>query len=253
MRLVNDHDEPYVALFSVQYAPRYSDRPSRPHDAAFKLKRDPKGREGVFIQPFSCDGIVPVAHVSHEVEVALALGWPELSHNGYLIEFPGYCDGREIGDFRGGNERLMELPILMGILELEGLVENAERDSLYGVLVIDEKTNEVKVEVPEDIDIEFRYWLRNNGARPVSAKEMPTVLVDRDPNRISKEAEAILSEKTPERFMRKLLDSKVLRDGASSADIYALKSGLDSLLGHTAAGTESLRKSLDMRERANRH
>lgn len=253
MRLVNDHDEPYVALFSVQYAPRYSDRPSRPHDAAFKLKRDPKGREGVFIQPFSCDGIVPVAHVSHEVEVALALGWPELSHNGYLIEFPGYCDGREIGDFRGGNERLMELPILMGILELEGLVENAERDSLYGALVIDEKTNEVKVEVPEDIDIEFRYWLRNNGARPVSAKEMPTVLVDRDPNRISKEAEAILSEKTPERFMRKLLDSKVLRDGASSADIYALKSGLDSLLGHTAAGTESLRKSLDMRERANRH
>lgn len=253
MRLVNDHDEPYVALFSVQYAPRYSDRQSRPHDAAFKLKRDPKGREGVFIQPFSCDGIVPVAHVSHEVEVALALGWPELSHNGYLIEFPGYCDGREIGDFRGGNERLMELPILMGILELEGLVENAERDSLYGALVIDEKTNEVKVEVPEDIDIEFRYWLRNNGARPVSAKEMPTVPVDRDPNRISKEAEAILSEKTPERFMRKLLDSKVLRDGASSADIYALKSGLDSLLGHTAAGTESLRKSLDMRERANRH
>lgn len=253
MRLVNDHDEPYVALFSVQYAPRYSDRPSRPHDAAFKLKRDPKGREGVFIQPFSWDGIVPVAHVSHEVEVALALGWPELSHNGYLIEFPGYCDGREIGDFRGGNERLMELPILMGILELEGLVENAERDSLYGALVIDEKTNEVKVEVPEDIDIEFRYWLRNNGARPVSAKEMPTVPVDRDPNRISKEAEAILSEKTPERFMRKLLDSKVLRDGASSADIYALKSGLDSLLGHTAAGTESLRKSLDMRERANRH
>lgn len=253
MRLVNDHDEPYVALFSVQYAPRYSDRPSRPHDAAFELKRDPKGREGVFIQPFSCDGIVPVAHVSHEVEVALALGWPELSHNGYLIEFPGYCDGREIGDFRGGNERLMELPILMGILELEGLVENAERDSLYGALVIDEKTNEVKVEVPEDIDIEFRYWLRNNGARPVSAKEMPTVPVDRDPNRISKAAEAILSEKTPERFMRKLLDSKVLRDGASSADIYALKSGLDSLFGHTAAGTESLRKSLDMRERANRH
>ena len=147
----------------------------------------------------------------------------------------------------------MELPILMGILELEGLVENAERDSLYGALVIDEKTNEVKVEVPEDIDIEFRYWLRNNGARPVSAKGMPTVPVDRDPNRISKEAEAILSEKTPERFMRKLLDSKVLRDGASSADIYALKSGLDSLLGHTAAGTESLRKSLDMRERANRH
>ena len=253
MRLVNDHDEPYVALFSVQYAPRYSDRPSRPHDAAFKLKKDPKGREGVFIQPFSCDGIVPVAHVSHEVEAALALGWPELSHNGYLIEFPCYCDGREIGDFRGGNERLMELPILMGILELEGLVENAERDSFYGALVIDEKTYEIKVEVPEDIDIEFRYWLRNNGTRPVSAKEMPTVPIDRDPNRISKEAEAILSEKTPERFMMSLLDSKILRDGASPADISALKSCLDSLLGHTAAGTESLKKSLNMRERANRH
>lgn len=253
MRLVNDHDEPYVALFSVQYAPRYSDRPSRPHDAAFKLKKDPKGREGVFVQPFSCDGIVPVAHVSHEVETALALGWPELSHNGYLIEFPGYYDGREIGDFRGGNERLMELPILMGILELEGLVENAERDSFYGALVIDEKANEIKVEVPEDIDIEFRYWLRNNGAHPVSTKEMPTVSFDRDPTRTSKETEAILSEKTPERFMRSLLDSKILRDGASPADISALKSGLDSLLGHTAAGTESLRKSLDMRERANRH
>lgn len=253
MRLVNDHDEPYVALFSVQYAPRYSDRPSRPHDAAFKLKKDPKGREGVFVQPFSCDGIVPVAHVSHEVETALALGWPELSHNGYLIEFPGYYDGREIGDFRGGNERLMELPILMGILELEGLVENAERDSFYGALVIDEKANEIKVEVPEDIDIEFRYWLRNNGAHPVSTKEMPTVSVDRDPTRTSKMTEAILSEKTPERFMRSLLDSKILRDGASPADISALKSGLDSLLGHTAAGTESLRKSLDMRERANRH
>lgn len=253
MRLVNDRDEPYVALFSVQYAPRYSDRPSRPRDAAFKLKKDPKGREGVFIQPFSCDGIVPVAHVSHEVEAALALGWPELSQNGYLIEFPGYYDGREIGDFRGGNERLMELPILMGILELEGLVENAERDSLYGALVIDEKANEIKVEVPEDIDIEFRYWLRNNGTRPVSAKEMSTVPIDRDASRISKEAEAILSEKTPERFMRKLLDSKVLRDGATPADISALKSGLDSLLGHTAAGTESLKKSLDLRERANRH
>lgn len=253
MYLVDDHNEPYVALFSVQYAPRYSDRPSRPHDAAFKLKRDPKGREGVFIQPFSCDGIVPVAHVSHEVEAALALGWPELSRNGYLAEFPGYYEGREIGNFSKGNERMMELPILMAILELEGLVENAERDSLYGALVIDEKTNEVKVEVPEDIDIEFRYWLRNNGARPVSAKEMPTVPVDRDPNRISKEAEAIISEKTPERFMRSLLDSKILRDGASPADISALKSCLDSLLGHTAAGTESLKKSLDLRERTNSH
>lgn len=253
MYLVDDHNEPYVALFSVQYAPRYSDRPSRPHDAAFKLKRDPKGREGVFIQPFSCDGIVPVAHVSHEVEAALALGWPELSRNGYLAEFPGYYEGREIGNFSKGNERMMELPILMAILELEGLVENAERDSLYGALVINEKANEIKVEVPEDIDIEFRYWLRNNGTHPVSAKEMPTVPVDRDPNRISKEAEAIISEKTPERFMRSLLDSKILRDGASPADISALKSCLDSLLGHTAAGTESLKKSLDLRERTNSH
>lgn len=253
MYLVDDHNEPYVALFSVQYTLGFADQPSRPHDAAFKLKRDPESREGVFVQPFSYGGIVPVAHVSHEVEAVLALGWPELSRNGYLVEFPGYYYGREIGNFSKGNERMMELPILMGILELEGLVENAERDSLYGALEIDEKTNEIKVEVPEDIDIEFRYWLRNNGAHPVSAKEMPTVPFDRDPNRISKEVEAILSEKTPERFMRSLLDSKILRDGASSADISALKSGLDSLLGHTAAGTESLRKSLDMRERTNRH
>lgn len=253
MYLVDDHNEPYVALFSVQYTLGFADQPSRPHDAAFKLKRDPESREGVFVQPFSYGGIVPVAHVSHEVEAALALGWPELSRNGYLVEFPGYYYGREIGNFSKGNERMMELPILMGILELEGLVENAERDSLYGALEIDEETNEIKVEVPEDIDIEFRYWLRNNGAHPVSAKEMPTVPFDRDPNRISKEVEAILSEKTPERFVRSLLDSKILRDGASSADISALKSGLDSLLGHTAAGTESLRKSLDMRERANRH
>lgn len=253
MYLVDDHNEPYVALFSVQYTLGFADQPSRPHDAAFKLKRDPESREGVFVQPFSYGGIVPVAHVSHEVEAALALGWPELSRNGYLVEFPGYYYGREIGNFSKGNERMMELPILMGILELEGLVENAERDSLYGALEIDEKTNEIKVEVPEDIDIEFRYWLRNNGAHPVSAKEMPTVPFDRDPNRISKEVEAILSEKTPERFMRSLLDSKILRDGASSADISALKSGLDSLLGHTAAGTESLKKSLDLRERANRH
>lgn len=253
MYLVDDHNEPYVALFSVQYTLGFVDQPSRPHDAAFKLKRDPKGREGVFVQPFSYGGIAPVAHVSHEVEAALALGWPELLRNGYLAEFPGYYEGREIGNFSKGNERMMELPILMAILELEGLVENADRDSLYGALVIDEKTNEVKVEVPEDIDIEFRYWLRNNGARPVSAKEMPTVPVDRDPNRISKEAEAVISEKTPERFMRSLLDSKILRDGASPADISALKSCLDGLLGHIAAGTESLKKSLDLRERTNSH
>ena len=194
-----------------------------------------------------------MAHVSHEVEAALALGWPELSRNGYLVEFPGYYDGREIGNFSKGNERMMDLPILMAILELEGLVENAERDSLYGALVIDEKTNEIKVEVPEDIDIEFRYWLRNNGARPVSAKEMPTVPFGRDPNRISKEAEAIISEKAPERFMRSLLDSKILRVGASAADVAALRSGLDSLLGHSVAGTENLKKSLDMRERSTRH
>ena len=187
------------------------------------------------------------------MEASLALGWPELSRNGYLVEFPGYYYGREIGSFSKGNEHMMELPILMGILELEGLVENAERDSLYGALDIDEKTNEIRVEVPEDIDIEFRYWLRNNGAHPVSAREMPTVPISRDPNRISKEVETILSEKTPERFMRALLDSKALRDGASSSDISALKSGLDSLLGHTAAGTESLKRSLDMRERTNRH
>lgn len=254
MHLVDDLGEPYVALFSVQYAPKFSDRPSRPHDVCFKLTRDPKDREGVFVQPFSYGGIVPVAHVSHEVEAALALGWPELSRNGYLVEFPGYYDdAKGIGSYGAGHESLMELPILMGILELEGLVENAERNSLYGALVIDEKTNEIKVEVPGDVDIEFRYWLRNNGAHPVSSKEMPTVPVDRDPNRISKEVEAIISERTPERFMRSLLDSRILRDGASAADVAALRSGFDGLLGHGTAGTKSLTKSLEMRERSTRH
>lgn len=254
MHLVDDHGEPYVTLFSVQYTPRYSDYPRRPHDVAFKLKRDPKGRDGVFVQPFSYGGISPVAHVSLEVEASLALGWPEFSSNGYVVEFPGNYDAAKgIGSYSAGHESLMELPILMGILELEGLVENAERDSLYGALVIDEETNEIRVEAPEDVDIEFRYWLRNNGAHPVSSKEMPTVPVDRDPNRISKEVEAIISEKTPERFMRSLLDSKILRAGASAADVAALRSGLDGLLGHSVAGTENLKKSLDMRGRSTRH
>lgn len=254
MYLVDDYGEPYVALFSVQYTPKYSDYPCRPHDACFKLKRDPKGRDGVFIQPFSYGGISPVAHVSHEVKAALALGWPELSPNGYVVKFPGHYDGaKEIGSFSAGHESLMELPILMGILELEGLVENAERDSLYGALVVDEKTNEIRVEVPEDVDIEFRYWLRNNGAHPVSSKEMPTVPIDCDPNRISKEVEAIVSEKTPERFMRSLLDSRILRKGVSPADVAALRSGLDGLLGHGVAGTENLKKSLEVRGRSMRH
>ena len=158
MYLVDDYGEPYVALFSVQYAPKFSDRPSRPHDVCFKLTRDPKDREGVFVQPFSYGGISPVAHVSHKVETALKFGWPELSSNGYSVEFPGnYDDAKVIGSYSAGHERLMELPILMGILELEGLVENAERDSLYGALVIDEEANEIRVEVPEDTDIEFRY------------------------------------------------------------------------------------------------
>ncbi len=254
MYLVDDSGKPYVALFSVQYAPRYSDYPRRPHDVCFKLTRDPKGRDGVFVQPFSYGGISPVAHVSHEVEASLALGWPELTSNGYTVEFTGsYDEAKGIGSYSAGHERLMELPILMGILELEGLVENAERDTLYGALVIDEETNEIRVEVPEDVDTEFRYWLRKNGAHPVSSKEMPTVPVDRDPNRISKEVEAIISEKTPERFMRSLLDSKILRAGASAADVAALRSGLDGLLGHSVAGTENLKKSLDMRERSTRH
>lgn len=149
MHLVDDLGEPYVTLFSVQYTPLYSDYPRRPHDAAFRLKRDPKGRGGVFVQPFSYGGIVPVAHVSHEVEAALALGWPELSRNGYLVEFPGYFDdAKGIGSYGAGHESLMELPILMGILELEGLVENAERNSLYGALVIDEKTTRYRSRFP---------------------------------------------------------------------------------------------------------
>ncbi len=130
----------------------------------------------------------------------------------------------------------------MGILSWRGWSRTPSADSLYGALVIDEKTNEIRVEVPEDVDTEFRYWLRNNGAHPVSSKEMPTVPVDRDPNRISKEVEAIISEKTPERFMRSLLDSKILRAGASAADVAALRSGLDGLLGHSVAGTENLKK-----------
>lgn len=254
MHLVDDHGEPCVHIFSVQYLPANVYFTTQPHDILLKVERDPKGREGVFVQPFSRGGIVPMAHVSHEVQASLALGWPELSSNGYVVEFPGnYDDAKVIGSYSAGHERLMELPILMGILELEGMVENAERDSLYGTLVIDEKTNEIKVEVPEDVDTEFRYWLRNNGAHPVSSKEMPTVPVDRDPNRISKEVEAIISEKTPERFMRSLLDSKILRAGASAADVAALRSGLDGLLGHSVAGTEYLKKSLDMRERSTRH
>lgn len=254
MYLVDDYGEPYVALVSVQYTPQYSDYPCRPHNACFKLKRDLKGREGVFIQPFSRGGISPVARVSHEVETALALGWPELSPNGYVVEFPGHYDGaKEIGSFSAGHESLMELPILMGILELEGVVENAERDSLYGSLVVDHEAGEIGVEVPEDVDIEFRYWLRNNGSHPVSSEEMPTVPVARDPNRISDKAAAILSEKTPERFMRSLLESKILRDGASPSDVAALRSGLDGLLGHGGAGTENLKKSLEMRERSTHH
>lgn len=254
MYLVDDSGKPYVALFSVQYAPTFSDRPSRPHDVCFKLTRDPKDREGVFVQPFSYGGISPVAHVSHKVETVLKFGWPELSSNGYSVEFPGnYDDAKGIGSYSAGYERLMELLILMGILELEGMVENAERDSFYGALAIDEEANEIRVEVPEDVDTEFRYWLRNNGAHPVSSKEMPTVPVDRDPNLISKEVEAIISEKTPERFVRSLLDSKIMRDGASAADVAALRSGFDGLLGHGVAGTENLKKSLEMRECSMRH
>lgn len=254
MYLVDDLGEPRVRMFSVQYEPTSAYFPTRPHDILLELERDPKGREGVFVQPFSCGGIIPMAHVSHEVEAALALGWPELSHNGYSAIIHGHYDkDRRTGDLRSGFEGLLEFPILMGILELEGMVENAERDSLYGALVVDRETIEIKVEVPEDVDIEFRYWLRNNGAHPVSSKEMPTVPIDRDPNRISKEVEAIISEKTPERFMRSLLESKILRDGASSSNVAALRSGFDGLLGHGGAGTENLKKSLDMRERSTRH
>lgn len=254
MYLVDDLGEPRVRMFSVQYEPTSAYFPTRPHDILLELERDPKGREGVFVQPFSCGGIIPMAHVSHKVETALKFGWPELSHNGYSAIIHGHYDkDRRTGDLRSGFEGLLEFPILMGILELEGMVENAERDSLYGALVVDRETKEIKVEVPEDIDIEFRYWLRNNGAHPVSSKEVPTVPIDRDPKRISNEAAEILSEKTPERFMRLLLDSKILRDGASSSDVAALRSGLDGLLGHGGAGTENLKKSLDMRERSTHH
>lgn len=254
MYLVDDLGEPRVRMFSVQYEPTSAYFPTRPHDILLELERDPKGREGVFVQPFSYGGISPVAHVSHEVKASLALGWPDLLTNGYVVEFPGnYDDAKGIGSYCAGHESLMELPILMGILELEGLVENAERDSLYGALVVDRETKEIKVEVPEDVDIEFRYWLRNNGAHPVSSKEMPTVPVSCEPSRISNETAAILSEKTPERFMRSLLDSKILRDGASAADVAALRSGLDGLLGHGVAGSENLKKSLEMRGRSMRH
>lgn len=254
MYLVDDLGEPRVRMFSVQYESTSAYFPTRPHDILLELERDPKGREGVFVQPFSCGGIIPMAHVSHKVETALKFGWPELSHNGYSAIIHGHYDKeRRTGDLRSGFEGLLEFPILMGILELEGMVENAERDSLYGALVVDHEAREIRVEVPEDIDIEFRYWLRNNGSHPVSSKEMPTIPVARDPNRISDEAAAILSEKTPERFLRSLLDSKILRDGASPSDVAALRSGLVGLLGHGVAGTKSLTKSLEMRERSSHH
>lgn len=258
MHLVDDLGKPCVRIPSVQYEPPSTYFPTRPRDILLELERDPEGREGVFVRPFSTADIIPVAHLSHNVETALKFGWPELSHNGYSAVIHGYYakDGtivRRLGDLRSGFENLLEFPILMAILELEGMVENVEHGSLYGALVIDRKPGEIKVEVPEDVDIEFRYWLRNNGAHPVSSKEMPTVPIGRDPNRISNEAAAILSEKTPERFMRSLLDSKILRDGASAADVAALRSGLDGLLGHSVAGTENLKKSLDMRERSTRH
>lgn len=254
MYFENDLGHPCVHISSVQYLPANVYFTTQPHDILLKVERDPKGREGVFVQSFSRDGIIPMAHVSHKVETALKFGWPELSHNGYFAIIPYQCDKNGLtGYLRSGFENLMEFPILMSILELEGMVENAEQDALYGSLAIDEKTNEIKVEVPEDVDTEFRYWLRNNGAHPVSFKEMPTVSVDRDSDRISKEVEAIISEKTPERFMRSLLDSRILRDGASSSDVAALRSGLDGLLGHGVAGTENLKKSLEMRERSMRH
>lgn len=251
MYLVNDLGEPCARIFSVQYLPASVYFPTQPHDILLKLERDPKGREGVFVQPFSRDGIIPMAHLSHKVETALKFGWPELSRNGYsaMIHNHSFKDSTT-GDLRSGFENLLEFPILMAILELEGMVENAEHDALYGSLVVDEEANEIKVEVPEGIDIELRYWLRKNGTHPVSFKEMPTVPVGREQSRISKEVEAILSEKTPERFMRSLLDSRILRDGASPADVAALRSGLDSLLGHGVAGTKSLTKSLEMRERS---
>lgn len=254
MYLADDLGEPRVRMFSVQYEPTSAYFPTRPHDILLELERDPKGREGVFVQPFSCGGIIPMAHVSHKVETALKFGWPELSHNGYSAIIHGHYDKeRRTGDLRSGFEGLLEFPILMGILEIEGMVENAERDSLYGALVVDEEAREIRVEVPEDIDIEFRYWLRNNGSHPVSSEEMPTIPIARDPNRISNEAAAILSEKTPERFMRSLLDSKILRDGASPSDAAALRSGLYGLLGYGGAGTENLKKSLEMRERSTHH
>lgn len=254
MFLVDDLGKPCVRIFSVQYEPTTAYFPTRPQDILLEIERDQKGREGVFVRPFSRGGIIPVAHVSHKVETALKFGWPELSHNGYSALIHGHYDkDRRTGDLRSGFENLLEFPTLMAILELEGMVENAEHDELYGSLAIDEVAKEIKVEVPEDIDIEFRYWLRNNGVHPVSSKEMPTVPIDRDPKRISNEAVEILSEKTPERFMRSLLDSKILRDGASPSDIAALRSGLDGLLGHGVAGTKSLTKSLEMRERSTHH
>ncbi len=150
MYLVDGLGESRVRMFSVQYEPTSAYFPTRPHDILLELERDPKGREGVFVQPFSCGGIIPMAHVSHKVETALKFGWPELSHNGYSAIIHGHYDKeRRTGDLRSGFEGLLEFPILMGILELEGMVENAERDSLYGALVVDRETKEIRVEVPE--------------------------------------------------------------------------------------------------------
>lgn len=149
MYLVDDLGEPRVRMFSVQYEPTSAYFPTRPHDILLELERDPKGREGVFVQPFSCGGIIPMAHVSHKVETALKFGWPELSHNGYSAIIHGHYDkDRRTGDLRSGFEGLLEFPILMGILELEGMVENAERDSLYGALVVDRETKEIRSRFP---------------------------------------------------------------------------------------------------------
>lgn len=254
MYLEDDQGEPYVVLHGVQYMPPSGEHRKSPREIELKITRDSKGREGVFVPSFSRGGMCPVAHVTHKVEGALRFGWPELSHKGYSIDHHYHDEFNRDRKFRAGYENLMGLPILMGILELEGKADITSRhDAFYGALVIDEETKEIKVEVPEDIDIEFRYYLRNLMWRSFSSKEMPIVPIPCNSNRISNEAAAILSEKTPERFMRSLLDSKILRDGASAADVAALMSGLDSLLGHGVAGTENLKKSLDMRERSTRH
>ncbi len=247
--IVDGKDGLCALVGSLQLSCAYAGMPSGAAWVSTVVNEDPKRRSGVFLEPFTFQGERPMAHVSAALEKAIATAWPNLSHNGYLVRFPGMYDPeRHCGTLLGGNEDLIELPVLLGILELEGLTETEEQGIYFGALETDGGAVKVKP-APDDIDTEFRYWSRKDGMTPISAREMPTVEIGLDPNAISKEAQTILREKTPEGIMSALLDSSLLRDGASPADVRAIKSAVSDLLCRQPT-TKSLKKSLDMRVRA---